>query len=225
MAHAEAYSINFVDSARAEADRLRLEATRLRTAADEHVRLAERLGAQALEVEHRVRELDELLGRAPQLRLDLPSEGLRGQQLRDAAITVLARRRGVGETIHYRDWFQLLLENGHTVKGKDPLATFLTQVTRSPLVVRAEAPGVYRIDAVTGAAQALTARRDAETALAEAHAAYHAALEQAPFEGEQRAGSEEVAELEANVTAAQRSLDEAERKVKELARAQALLNS
>jgi DNA repair ATPase RecN len=32
------------------------------------------------------------------------------------------------------------------VAGKDPLAVFLTQLSRSPLVRKASAPGVYEID-------------------------------------------------------------------------------
>jgi hypothetical protein len=35
---------------------------------------------------------------------------------------------------------------GYAVVGKDPLAVFLTQVTRSPLVRKATQPGVYEID-------------------------------------------------------------------------------
>jgi hypothetical protein len=56
-------------------------------------------------------------------------------------------RRGVNEPIHYRAWYELLLEEGVTATGKDPLATFLTQITRSPVVARvAGASGIYQLD-------------------------------------------------------------------------------
>jgi hypothetical protein len=53
----------------------------------------------------------------------------------------------LGAAIHYRDWFELVQEDGVEIVGKDPLATFLTQITRSPVVVRVdEEQGVYALD-------------------------------------------------------------------------------
>ena len=34
--------------------------------------------------------------------------------------------------MHYREWFELLDSSGHEIAGKDPLAVFLTQISRSP---------------------------------------------------------------------------------------------
>jgi hypothetical protein len=50
------------------------------------------------------------------------------------------------EALHYRRWYDLLQEAGYAVAGKDPVAVFLTQVTRSPVVRKATKPGVYEVD-------------------------------------------------------------------------------
>jgi hypothetical protein len=79
---------------------------------------------------------------APVTRPDL----LRGPAIREAAVQVLISRPEQIEAIHYRRWYELLLEAGYDVAGKDPLAVFLTQVTRSPLVRKATEAGVYELD-------------------------------------------------------------------------------
>lgn len=220
-----AFSGRFVEIARAEADGLKLEAERLRAEAARHVNAAERLAAQALALEHRGRELDELLGRAPQLRLDLPSEDLRGQKLREAAVAVLARRHGIGEPIHYRRWFELLVSEGLHVSGKDPLATFLTQVTRSPLVEREPGDaGVYRIDPQAAADRALRAYEQAELELRRAEDAYRQAVDSAR-ESSGEARLPEVGKLQEQVRDAGRRLAAAERALAEVARAEAVLSA
>jgi hypothetical protein len=216
-------SDDFVAAAHAEADRLRLDAERLRARAAEHLRAAEELTRRAIELERRTRELDELLGRSPQLRLDVPSEGLRGQTLRDAAIDVLARRHGLGEPIHYRQWFELLVSEGHRVGGKDPLALFLTQVTRSPVVERAAGdPGVYRVDPASGADRALRAHAEAENELRQAETAFRQAVGRSK---DRAIGSRlpESGELERRVKDARRKLAAAERALSEVARTEARL--
>jgi septal ring factor EnvC (AmiA/AmiB activator) len=50
------------------------------------------------------------------------------------------------EALHYREWFELLAEAGYSVAGKDPLAVFLTQLSRSPLVRRGTQSGVYELE-------------------------------------------------------------------------------
>jgi hypothetical protein len=185
--------------------------------------MAEQLARQALELERRVRELDELLGRSPQMRLDLPSEGLRGQSLRDAAVEVLVRRRGLGEPIHYRQWFELLVSEGHRVGGKDPLASFLTQVTRSPVVERApDDAGVYKVDPVSGADRALCAHAQAEVELRLAEAAYR---QTAATTGGESADVRlpEMMELQRRLKEAQRKVAAAERALAEIARTEARL--
>jgi hypothetical protein len=71
---------------------------------------------------------------------------LRGPDIREAALRVLIAQPGPIEALHYRRWYELLLEAGFRVAGKDPLAVFLTQLSRSPLVRKASAPGVYEVD-------------------------------------------------------------------------------
>jgi len=71
---------------------------------------------------------------------------LRGPAIREAAVRVLIAQPGPIEALHYRRWYELLLEAGFRVAGKDPLAVFLTQLSRSPLVRKTSAPGVYEVD-------------------------------------------------------------------------------
>ena len=71
---------------------------------------------------------------------------LRGPAIREAAIRVLIGQPEPIEALHYRQWYELLADAGFTVAGKDPLAVFLTQLTRSPLVRKTSAPGVYEVD-------------------------------------------------------------------------------
>jgi hypothetical protein len=71
---------------------------------------------------------------------------LRGAQLRERAVRLLFLSQGAGRPLYYRDWFQLVRSKGVAVGGKNPLATFLTNVTRSPLVARGSQAGAYGID-------------------------------------------------------------------------------
>src|SRR5581483_2090293 len=71
---------------------------------------------------------------------------LRGPAIREAALRVLIAQPGPIEALHYRQWYELLVEAGFRIAGKDPLAVFLTQLSRSPLVRKASAPGVYEVD-------------------------------------------------------------------------------
>jgi hypothetical protein len=71
---------------------------------------------------------------------------LRGPAIREAAVRVLIAQPRSVEALHYRQWYELLVEAGFRIAGKDPLAVFLTQLSRSPLVRKASAPGVYELD-------------------------------------------------------------------------------
>ena len=77
---------------------------------------------------------------------------LRGRELREAAARILYRNHGVDREVHYRHWLDAVLQGGVEVVAKDPVAAFLTNVSRSPLIVRGDAPGTYRIDAAAAAA-------------------------------------------------------------------------
>jgi hypothetical protein len=71
---------------------------------------------------------------------------LRGPAIRIEAVRLLARQNPAIEAIHYRDWHRLLEEHGFAVAGKKPLAVFLTQASRSPVVRKATSAGVYELD-------------------------------------------------------------------------------
>ena len=158
------FSDEFAETAREEAARLAVRAEELRGRGERWLERAGDLLREADRLDHRVRELDELLGRAPQLRLDLQTKQLQGQRLREEAARILLERRGLRVPIHYREWFTLVTDDGVTVAGKDPLATFLTQITRSPIVVRVNAgSGVYALDP-HGAYQRARARLQAAVA-------------------------------------------------------------
>lgn len=71
---------------------------------------------------------------------------LRGARIRETAVRVLAAHAQPDAPVHYRDWFELLTAQGFMPTGKDPLATFLTQVGRSPVVQRTTTSGMYVLD-------------------------------------------------------------------------------
>jgi hypothetical protein len=71
---------------------------------------------------------------------------LRGPAIREVAVQVLLAQPEHIEALHYRRWYELVQQAGYAVAGKDPLAVFLTQVSRSPVVRKATEPGVYEVD-------------------------------------------------------------------------------
>lgn len=106
------------------------------TAVDDDLASAQRLLCQ----------LDEMLGLAPQLSITHADDVLRGQHLRDVAIQTLKAHRGEGVSMHYREWYDLVVQDGHRIVGKDPVASFLTQVSRAPEVESVgRRSGLYRL--------------------------------------------------------------------------------
>jgi hypothetical protein len=75
---------------------------------------------------------------------------LKGRELRRVAGRLLWELQRDRE-IHYREWFEQVLTAGYAVAGKDPAASFLTNMRDSPAVARGSAPGHYRIDAQAAA--------------------------------------------------------------------------
>jgi hypothetical protein len=71
---------------------------------------------------------------------------LNGPAIRATAVRVLIEHRPRVEAIHYRDWYALVVEHGFAVAGKKPLAVFLSQVSRSPVMRRGTSAGVYAVD-------------------------------------------------------------------------------
>jgi hypothetical protein len=113
---------------------------------------------RAVEAGHDVRQrlvlLEQLTGREPakaqrpsRLEVAAPPAGfLRGAQIRLFGVRLLAASSEGHRPIHYTAWFELLQKAGYGIEARDPLATFLTQVSRSPVVVRGSEPGTYFLD-------------------------------------------------------------------------------
>lgn len=108
-------------------DRGRERAQRLRD-------LAEQATDQVVADERLVRSLAEILGVSPQATIHDLGGALRGQRLREVAVDVLKKHAQPGDAMHYRDWYELLRNENVVVAGRDPLATFLAQVSRSDAV-------------------------------------------------------------------------------------------
>jgi hypothetical protein len=105
---------------REQADRLRL--------------LADQVEEQTGRDEHLLAEMASALGLSAQLRIDDLSPRLRGQRLQEVAVEVLQTQWGTEHDIHYREWFDLVQAEGYRIGGKDPLATFLSQIHRANAV-------------------------------------------------------------------------------------------
>jgi hypothetical protein len=75
-----------------------------------------------------------------------PDDRLRGPAIRRAAVEVLLAHPDRPQALHYRAWFDAVTAAGYEVLGKDPLAVFLTQLGRSPVVRRGTQSGVYELD-------------------------------------------------------------------------------
>lgn len=70
---------------------------------------------------------------------------LRGRRLVTVAVEALTVS-GRAQPIHYKEWFRLLRSAGHRVGGADPIATFLTSLSRDDRVERVGArTGLYRL--------------------------------------------------------------------------------
>lgn len=75
-----------------------------------------------------------------------PAErAIKGRELRRVAGRLLWSEQRDRE-IHYREWFERVIGAGYAVGGKDPVASFLTNIRDSPAVRRGSAQGRYRLD-------------------------------------------------------------------------------
>jgi hypothetical protein len=91
-------------------------------------------------------EIEELMDLRPQLRLERLDRQLRGRRLQEIAVEILRSRAADRRPVHYREWFAYLRAEGYEVAGRDPLATFLTQVSRADGVERVGVRrGLYRL--------------------------------------------------------------------------------
>lgn len=99
---------------------------------------------------------------------DAPLGVLKGVDIRVGAVRILAARQAAPRPVHYTGWYDLVRQAGYGIGGRDPLATFLTQITRSPVVQHAGAPGMYVLD--LGAPERLRERlHDLHEELAQLH--------------------------------------------------------
>jgi hypothetical protein len=125
---------------------------------------AAELQAEAEDYARRRRLLEELV----QVEHDTPTaeipaksasttRSVRGRELRRAAGRLLWQWNG-DRPIHYREWFERVLAAGYATGGKDPAASFLTNIRESPAVVRGSGQGFYALDPtrVEQVAQALS---------------------------------------------------------------------
>lgn len=123
-------------------ERSRARALRLRDLADQ---AAEQVAAD----ERLLRSMAEVLGISSQTTIEELGGALRGHRLREVAVAVLQKHHAPGVEVHYREWYDLVAAEGIAVAGKDPVATFLSQVSRSEAVEAVgRRTGRYRLRAV-----------------------------------------------------------------------------
>jgi hypothetical protein len=100
----------------------------------------------AFPVQRSLRAVEPAIGAAA-TEYEAPPRGyLRGADIRVAAVRILASTENPARPIHYGEWYDLLTQAGYGVAGRDPQATFLTQVGRSPLVKHTGERGFYALD-------------------------------------------------------------------------------
>lgn len=75
----------------------------------------------------------------------MPRRAIKGAELRRVAGQLLWTAQHERE-IHYREWFERVIAEGYAIGGKDPVASFLTNIRDSPAVVRGSTQGHYRLD-------------------------------------------------------------------------------
>jgi hypothetical protein len=146
----------------------RAERAQLARQRGELVAARERLRAELVRIEAALQAVDErqalldrLIGPASEAAANGAGDAvdhlrdadavLRGPAIRREAVRVLLAHPDRPEALHYREWFELLSKTGFRVAGRDPLATFLTQLSRSPVVRKSTQAGVYELDRAAAA--------------------------------------------------------------------------
>lgn len=146
MASPKPLSDDFVAAALTEREKLVVRLGEARERIEHFDALAADAREEAAALAASMRDIEETVGISSQIAMCEISEELRGERLRHVALEVLRDRAGDGDPIHYRAWFEALVESGYRVMGKDPLATFLTQVSRMDRVERVgRRSGLYRL--------------------------------------------------------------------------------
>lgn len=117
-----------------------------RSRSEHHAELAADAAREAERYARTVRELGELLELEDQLSVIRLSDELRGHRLREVAAEVLWRHFSTGDVVHYKQWLDLVIADGHRIGGKNPSATFLTQVAQIGSVERVgRRSGLYKV--------------------------------------------------------------------------------
>jgi hypothetical protein len=139
-------SEEFKASAAAEREKLLERFEEARARSDHHAQLAADAAREAERYAKTIRELGEILELEDQLSIVQLSDQLRGERLREIATEVLWRHYGAGDVVHYKQWFELVVADGYRIGGKNPAATFLTQVARVESVERVgRRSGLYKL--------------------------------------------------------------------------------
>jgi hypothetical protein len=113
---------------------------------EHHTAAANEAALEAERYLRTIRDIGELLGLEDQLSIVELTEELRGERLREVAADIVFRHFRPGEQFHYKQWFELVVSEGHRIGGKNAAATFLTQVARIKDVERVgRRTGLYRI--------------------------------------------------------------------------------
>lgn len=139
-------SDTFKQSALAEREKLIARYEECRARHEEHLGQASHAALEAERYLKTIRELGELLGVEDQLSIVELTEDLRGERLREVAAEIVFRHFKPGDQFHYKHWLEIVVNEGHRIGGKNPAATFLTQVARIENVERVgRRTGIYRI--------------------------------------------------------------------------------
>jgi hypothetical protein len=132
----DAASLNLADPAEVELAKeylaIKSRISEARNRADRLRGLAEHVETQAAADEHILRELEGALGMRAQLQIEQLDRALAGRRVAEVAIAVAKRDLDPGQVIHYKEWYALLQAAGFRIAGKDPLASFLSNISRCP---------------------------------------------------------------------------------------------
>ena len=153
MASPSAPSAALVRTARGEIDRIERASTVIEQRRSALLAQLAELDAEAEGYARRMTLLEELV----QVEQAVPTSvaganvqpparrAIKGRDLRRVAGRLLWSANGESQ-IHYREWFERVIADGYAIGGKDPLASFLTNIRDSPAVIRGTRQGYYRLD-------------------------------------------------------------------------------
>jgi hypothetical protein len=146
VARADVVSSDFLEAAKLERDVLAARLAEVKERVEHFDTLASEAREEAKSLVDSIHAIEEVAGLAPQLAMCEISEELRGERLREVALEVLQRLSASGDPVHYRIWFDALVHSGYRILGRDPLASFLTQITRIDKVESVgRRSGLYRL--------------------------------------------------------------------------------